>query len=283
MVLPALPALAGASQMFGLAQFGLGAAQAGLGFMAKQQQYASDVAFQNANSKFATWQAGFNARVNDANNQYRYWQETVNYNQELAYANSLRNVETLKAIRQAEVVRDTRAAAGANYILQSEAIASQFAEQEMAAAVAQQQYSWRALQGRASVRAMGREGRSVDRLVNNYARQEGDFMALQQINSDIRGRQYTRAQAGQVAQYLSQYNSQQFYDEAPILDPIPPFPPLPTMVTPPPPSRAGAAPSMGAFGMNLLNAGIGAYGSALGFEQQRRSLLIPNSRNGVGL
>ena len=273
-----LPVLAGASQMAGLAQFGLGAAQAGLGFMAKQQQYANDVAFQKANSRFASWQAGFNARVNDANNQYRYWQETVNYNQELAYAHTQRNVETLKAIRQAEVVRDTRAAAGADYILQSEAIAAQFAEQEMAAAVAQQQYSWRALQARSSVRAMGREGKSVDRLVNNYARQEGDYYALQEINQGIRTRQYSRAQSGQIAQYLSQYNSQTFYEETPVLDPIPPFPPLPTMVTPAPPSRTGAPPSVAAFGLGLLGAGVSGYNAALSFESSRQRLLTPGGR-----
>ena len=79
--------------------------------------------------------------------------------------------------------------------------------------------------------------------MNNYARQEGDDMALQAVNEGIASRQYSRTQAGRLAQYMSQWNSQQFYEEQVIFDPIAPFPPLPTMITPAPPSRTGAPPS----------------------------------------
>ena len=91
----------------------------------------------------------------------------------------------------------------------------------MAAAVAQQQYTWRALQARASVQAMGQEG-NVDRMVNDYARQLGDQMVLEEING-IRDRQYSRAQAERVAQYMSRWNSQTFYNKTPVMDPVMPF------------------------------------------------------------
>ena len=260
----------------------LGVAGVGANFLGAQQKYAEDKAYANASSAFANWQAGFNARVNDANNQYKYWQDTVNYNQELAYVHSQRNFETLQAIRQAEVVRDTRAAAGAAYIQDSEAINDQYAEQEMAAAVAQQQYSWRALQARSSVRASGREGNTVDRLVNNFAMQEGSYMALEEVNAGIRGRQLTRAQSAKVAEYLSRWNSQDFYEERTIFDPVMPFPPLPTMITPPPPSRIGSGPSPFAAALEGASALMGGLETGLKTTASLKRLQMPRSRTGSG-
>ena len=271
-----------AGMVLGGANMALGIGQQVLGFQAKQQQYKADKAFQDANSEFASWQAGFNAKLNDANKQYAYWQETVNYNQEMAFANNQRNVETLKAIAQAEVVRDTRAAAGSSYLQDSEAIAQQYAETEMQAAFAQQQYQWRALQARSSVRAMGREGNSVDRLVNNYARQEGDYMAIAAVNEGIASRQYSRAQAGRLAQYMSQWNSQQFYEEQVIFDPIAPFPPLPTMITPAPPSRTGAPPSAAAMLMGVATAALDGVETGIDTTYKLNRLRTPNSKTGPG-
>ena len=154
----------------GLATGGL---QAGLGLFgatakrnAQQQQYLNDLAFQDANNRFSIWQAGFSSKVQDANKQYEFWRETFNYNQQRAYANSQRNVELLRAADQAEVVGRTRAAAGASFVQDSQALSDQLREAEMASAVAQQQYTWRALSARASVQAMNMEGNSVDRIVN---------------------------------------------------------------------------------------------------------------------
>ena len=244
------------------AQIGLGVLQGIAGYNAQKQDYLNQSAFQDANGQFASWQAGFNARINDANKQYDFWKENVNHNNQLSYTNALRNVEITKAIRQAEVVAETRAAAGAGYISDSEAISQQFQEVAMQEAVATKQYRWRSLQARASVQAMGREGRSVDRIVNDYARQQGDYEALQQINEDLRGRQYTRSQAAQVAQYISRWNSQQFYEEQPYIDPIAPFAPLPTLITPSGPTMKGGGPSKGAAVLNIASsvvAGLGTY------------------------
>ena len=292
MVLPLLGLAAGAGTAgtaaagwglaLGAGQAALGMGQQFLGYQAKKQQYEADKAFSKANSRFAQWQAGFNAKVNNANNQYRFWQETVNYNQELAYAKNARNVESLRAYNQAKVVAETRAAAGASYIQDSEAIAANMAEQETQAAIAQQQYAWRALQARGSVRALAQEGNSIDRLVNNYARQEGDYMAIEAINEGIRNRQYTRAQAGRLAQYLSQYNSQSFYDEQVIFDPIMPFPPLPTMVTPPPPSRMGGAPSTAGMLLGMAGAALEGVDTGLSFAGKIKALGTPSSSKGAG-
>ena len=249
---------------------------------AARQKYASDLAFQNANNRFSVWQAGFNARVQDLNKQHKYWQETVNYNQSKIFANSQRNVELMKEAEQARVVFETRANAGAAYALDSTALSDGYREAEMAAAVAQQQYTWRALQARASVQAMGQEGNSVDRMVNDYARQLGDQMVLEEINSGIRDRQYTRAQAGQVAQYMSRWNSQTFYNKTPVIDPVMPFAPLPTLITPPPPSRTGAPPSNAAFAAQIGGSLLGGLAQGYSTYGTLNALKKPSTKAGAG-
>ena len=59
-----------------------GGLQAGMGLLgatakrnAEQQKYLSDIAFQDANNRFSMWQAGFSARVQDANQQHNFWKE----------------------------------------------------------------------------------------------------------------------------------------------------------------------------------------------------------------
>lgn len=267
----------------------LGGLNAGMGILgasasqnARQQQYLNDITYQKANSEFARWQAGFNARVNNANSQYKYWVDTVNFNQERAYVNSQRNVELLKGIRQAESVMEARAAAGAAYVSDSEAITAAFAEAEMQQAVAMQQYRWRALQARASVQARATEGKSVDRLVNDYARQEGDYVALQQINSGIRSRQFSRQQAGQLMQYLNRWESQQFYDEQTYFEPAAPFAPLPTLISPAPPSRTGAAPSSSSMWLDVGTSLMGGVQTGLGIYGQLKGLQTPSSKQGPG-
>jgi hypothetical protein len=270
------------SLAFGAANMGMGIMGGMASQAAQQQDYVNQRAFQDANNKFAIWQAGFNARVNDANNQYKYWADTVNYNQSLAYTNALRNVELVKAARQADVVGQTRAAAGSSYLLDSEAISQQFAEASMQEAVAMQQYRWRALQSRASVQALNQEGQSVDRLVNDYARQLGDYETLQAINQGIRGRQYSREQAGRVAQYLSQWNSQQFYEEQGYIDPIAPFAPLPTLMQPGGPTMTGSPPSAAAGALNIGTAVLGGVNSVFSMQNTLNSLKIPSSSSGSG-
>lgn len=249
---------------------------------AARQKYEDDLAFQDANNRFSTWQAGFNARVQDANSQYKYWETTFNYNQAKIYANSQRNLEFLKAADQARVVFENRAAAGAAYVSDSSALADGYMEAEMSAAVAQQEYTWRALQARASVQALNVEGNSVDRMVNNYAAQLGDQMTLEAINKGIRDRQYSRTQAAAVTQYLNRWNSQDFYEPTQIQDPIRPFAPLPTMIAPPPPSRTGAPPSQAAFLTNLGTAALSGVSAGFSTYGRMNALKTPGSQAGPG-
>jgi hypothetical protein len=267
---------------FGAVQAGLSLFGASAQAKAQQQEYLNQKGFQDANSRFAQWQAEFNARISDANGKYKYWTDTVNYNQSLAYTRGLRNFELLKEVRQAEIVGQTRAAAGASFVQDSEAISQAFSEASMQDAVAAQQYQWRAMQARASVQAMDREGQSVDRIVNDFARQQGDFETLQQINEKLRSRQYTREQAGQVAQYLNRWNSQQFYQEQQYQDPIAPFAPLPTLIQPPPPSMTGAGPSGGATALNVGTALMGGAQTAIGMQGKLNTLSMPSSKTGPG-
>ena len=267
----------------------IGGAQALMGVMgaitggqAQKQDYLNQKAFQSANSQFAQWQAGFNQRVTDANSQFKYWTETVNYNQQRAYTNSLRNFELIKSVRQAETVGQTRAAAGAAFVQDSEAVSQAYQEASMQEAVAMQQYRWRALQARASVQAMNQEGRSVDRIVNDYARQEGDYATLMDINQKLRTRQYSREQAAAATQYLSRWNSQQFYEEQPYIDPIPPFAPLPTLLTPPPPSMTGSGPSAGAAVLNIGTSILGGIQTGMEMGAQLNALKTPKTGLGPG-
>ena len=252
--------LGGAEAIFGA--FGAAAENA-----AAKQEHMNQVAFQNANTQFARWQAGFNARVSDANGQYNYWQETVNYNQNLAYSRSLRNYETLKAIAQADVVGQTRAAAGAAYVTSSEALSQQASEASMREAVAMQQYQVAALKARGRAMASDQAGASVDRLINDYVRQVGDYQAIQQINEGFRTRQYTREQAGQVAEYLSRYNSQSFYEMQPYMEPVAPFAPLPALLEAPAPTMTGSGPGGGAAALRIGGALLGGVKTGLSTYQ----------------
>ena len=249
---------------------------------AQQQAYVNDLAFQDANNRFSVWQAGFNAKVQDANKQFQFWQETFNYNQQRIFANSQQNVELMREADQAELVFQTRVNSGVAYVEESAALSDQLAEAEMASAVAQQQYTWRALSARASVQALNVEGNSVDRIVNNYAFQLGDQISLAAIESDLRERQYSRAQAAQVSQYLSRWNSQTFYEGQEFQDPIAPFAPLPTMITPPPPSRTGAPPSNAAFAMDVATGLLGGVSSGFSTYNSMKRLQNPSSRTGPG-
>ena len=266
----------------GVAQAGLGVAQSIAGYKAQKQEYLNQTAFQDAQNEFASWQAGFNSKIQDANKQYQYWTETVQYNQNFAYTNALRNVELTKAIRQAEVVEQTRAAAGASYIQDSDAINDAYQQASMQEAVATQQYRWRSLQARASVQAMEGEGKSIDRIINDYARQQGDYESLQAINAASRTRQFTRQQAAQVAQYISRWNSQQFYEEQPFIEPLAPFAPLPTLITPAGPSMRGGGPSMGAALLNAGSAILGGIDTGIKTASRLKALKTPNSPTGPG-
>jgi hypothetical protein len=265
-----------------IASGALGIIQGFAGHQAQKQEYLNQKAFQDANGKFASWQASFNARLTDANAQHKYWAETVNYNQQKSYTNSLRNFELIKGIRQAEMVGQTRAAAGGAFVQDSDAVSQAYQEASMQEAVAMQQYRWRALQARASVQAMNQEGKSVDRIVNDYARQEGDYATLMEINQKLRTRQYNREQAGQVAQYLNRWNSQQFYEEQPYIDPVPPFAPLPTLLTPPPPSMTGSGPSAGALGLNIGTSILGGIQTGMSMGAQLKTLKTPKTGTGPG-
>ena len=233
---------------------------------AKRQNWVNQIAQQKASDEFSRWTASNQARTQDLNNRYRFYQEQVNYGQDLAYASQMRNFELSKVINQAKVVGRTRSSAMANFAQNSQAMADAFSQQSMADAVSVMQYKQQALRQQASVSATMQEGRSVDRYINDYARQVGDMETMRQLNEGFRARQYTREQAGQIASYLNQYNSQQLYEAQEIMDPISPFPPLATLVNPAGPSFTGARPSAttGFFSsaLNATTAAVGTYGMA---------------------
>jgi len=66
---------------------------------------------------------------------------------------------------------------------------------------------------------------------------------------------------------LSRYNSQQFYERQPYMDPVAPFPPLPTLVAPAGPTMTGAKPG-GMSGYQVGTALLGGVNTALNFGTQ---------------
>ena len=90
-----------------------------LGSQARQQDYLNQVEQQKASDEFAQWTAATQARTQNLNNNYGYWQQQIAYGQDLAYAGQLRNFELSKAINQAEVVARTRASANACRLLEN--------------------------------------------------------------------------------------------------------------------------------------------------------------------
>ena len=262
---------------------GVMAAQGLIGFaqnqqahVARQQEYKNQTAFQGVQQNFNSWQAGFNAKLSNLNSQYRYWGETVRYNEKLSYAGQLENYEFAKEIAQAQRVLEARVGAGVDYIAGSEAIQAAYQERGIQEAVAEQQLMYRGLQASAAYQASAQEGKSMDRYVRDVDRQIGDYSALKQIKDGMAARQYSRAQLGQLTKYLNQYNSQQFYVKAPIQKPTMPFPPLPAMVTPPQPYMRGAPPADTRFLDNATTA-FGALNT--GFETNK---MIMNMAAGKG-
>ena len=236
---------------------------------AKRQQYVTDKAFQSANNRFSMWQAGF-AIAPDANKQHQFWQDTVNYNQNLAFAHSQRNVELPERSPGGGgeghaggwcVLRPRRPGAAGPAGRSGDERRRRPAAIHLAGAA-----------GPGSQPGHG-DGGQQQPIVQDHGRQLGDQMTLEAINEDIRDRQYTRAQAGQVQQYLGRWNSQQFYEEAQVFDPIAPFPPLPSLITPPPPSRTGAPPSTAALALDIgtgivggVNTGFSTYTGLKGLQ-----------------
>lgn len=250
---------------FGIVSGGLNFLSGIANYQAQRQDYVNKLAYKKASDEFASWSARQQAAQTDINNQYKFWGEKVNYGQSLAYTNSLRNYELSKAIVSAEEVARVRSSAGADFISTSDAFAQGFQQEAMADAVALFQYNVQALKARSSIAAGATEGPSVDRLMNDYARQVGDFTTLKRINDGFKESQYTRQQAGAISQYINQYNSQQFYQQQDYVDPIPPFAPLPTLIGPAGPSMVGSGPSAGAALLGAvsggLSAGLSTYGA----------------------
>ena len=250
---------------FGIVSGGLNFLSGIANYQAQKQDYVNKLAYKKASDEFASWSARQQAAQTDINNQYKFWGEKVNYGQSLAYTNSLRNYELSKAIVSAEEVARVRSSAGADFISTSDAFAQGFQQEAMADAVALFQYNVQALKARSTIAAGATEGPSVDRLMNDYARQVGDFTTLKRINDGFKESQYTRQQAGAISQYINQYNSQQFYQQQDYVDPIPPFAPLPTLIGPAGPSMVGSGPSAGAALLGAvsggLSAGLSTYGA----------------------
>ena len=250
---------------FGVVSGGLNFLSGIANYQAQKQDYVNKLAYKKASDEFASWSARQQAAQTDINNQYKFWGEKVNYGQSLAYTNSLRNYELSKAIVSAEEVARVRSSAGADFISTSDAFAQGFQQEAMSDAVALFQYNVQALKARSTIAAGATEGPSVDRLMNDYARQVGDFTTLKRINDGFKESQYTRQQAGAISQYINQYNSQQFYQQQDYVDPIPPFAPLPTLIGPAGPSMVGSGPSAGAALLGAvsggLSAGLSTYGA----------------------
>jgi len=255
----------------GLISGGLGLFQGGLKYKAQQQKYINDVAYKEAMDEYSGWAAGMQAKQTNINQDYAYWGERLNYGQQVAHAYNLRAVELSKSIAQADLVAETRTAAGANYINKASAIQARHEQEAMSEAMAMFHTKVQALRNRASIGALGANGVGmVDALQRDQQRQVGNKATISKINQEFRDGQYTRDQAGAIAGYLRDFNSQKFYEAQEIMDPLPPFPPIPALVGAVPPSMVGSAPSSSAAFLSSVaggfNAGLNTYVGLKGLE-----------------
>ena len=243
---------------FGLSM-GAGFLQGRLQYAAQRQKYANDVAYKEAMDEYSGWAAELQAKQTNVNQDYAYWGERLNYGQQVSHAYNLRAVELSKSIAQADLVAETRTAASANYINKASAIQARHEQEAMSEAMAMFHTKVQALRNRASVGALGANGVGmVDALQRDQQRQVGNKATISQINQQFRDGQYTRDQAGAVAGYLKDFNSQDFYEVQEIMDPLPPFPPLPALIGAVPPSMVGSAPSSSAAFLSSVAGGFSA-------------------------
>ena len=240
--------------------------QLGLGFLqgrsqaaAYKQKYINDVAYKTAQDEYSQWAANLQAQQTNINQDYSYWQERLNYGQQQRHAYNLRAVEISKSIAQADVVAETRTKASLGFLQRSQAIKARHEQESMSEAMSLYHTKVQGLRARAAAGALGANGIGmVDAIQRDYARQVGDKATISQINQNLRDGQYTREQAGNIAQYLSEFNSQKFYQEQEILDPLPPFPPIPALVGAVPPSMVGSPPSSSAAMLSGIAGGFSA-------------------------
>ena len=227
-----------------------------LNYGAQKQQYVNDVAYKKASDEFASWNASLQASQINVNNKYKYWQQRVNYGQDQAYVLNQRNVELSKAVAQADVVARTRASAGANYVQASDAITARLEQESMSEAMSMFHTRTQTLRAMASTEAAGIG--DIDKQLIDYARQVGNRQTISDLNNGFRNAQFSRDQAGAIANYLNEFNSQQFYTQQEFQDPLPPFPPIPAMVGAVPPSMGGSAPSASAAFLSSAAGGFSA-------------------------
>ena len=80
------------------ASFGMGLIKNQASHSARQSQYRTQVAFQDAQTEFNNWQAGMNAKISNLNSQQKFWSDTLQYNAQKAYAGQLENYEFSREI-----------------------------------------------------------------------------------------------------------------------------------------------------------------------------------------
>jgi hypothetical protein len=119
-------------------------------------------------------------------------------------------------------------------------------------------------------------------MINDYVRQVGDYQTIQQINEGFRTRQYTREQAGQVAEYLSRYNSQTFYEMQPYMEPVAPFAPLPALLEAPAPTMTGSGPSGAAAALRIGGAVLSGVQTGISTYSTLKSYTGGGSKVGKG-
>ena len=196
----------------------------------------------------------------------------------MIHANSLRNVELMRSVSQAEVVRDTRAVQVHRLCWTRKPLGSHMQKRQCKIQLRcsninggrykrERQFKARELLAKALI-ALSIITRGKEAIIEPF-----------NANQGLRERQYDRSQTARIAKYISQYNSQQYYEQADVFDPIAPFPPLPTMMLPPAPSMRGRA-SAGAAILSGAGAVLGGINAAYGMQAQIDQITAPTPDGG---
>jgi len=191
----------------------------------------------------------YNAQVTDLQNQYR--NQLLHYNNEvfraeLDYFGEMLDYQQAEFDRQREYVEASQDAINRNYFNQLATLLTRQVEEAMATAFGIETIERQARRERATARAAagerGVEGNSVEAILNDVSRQQGEAVYMMRLNQQAMDRQLMLEAMGLKAQADSALNNIPIRTFQPIAPPTAPAP-----VAPVNPAPVVRGPSLGSL------------------------------------
>ena len=155
--------------------------------------------------------------------RYRNYEAQSNYRYQQQQAQSAREFEQSKFDQQEALRAQTRALADIAYGQEVSAINARFMQEQEVTAQQKQKSAIAGMQARGSVLAAGRVGNSIDSLVNDYYRQQGQYDDVTDRNLAFVSMQSQEQKRASGSERANRIASQQEYVKQQIYDPIAPI------------------------------------------------------------